>query len=82
MPSRANALKTASANHFQPVALRQEEFLPLQADTSPINSRAKSSLVQALRRRQDVKLADAKGSSIIFLRISTLGRKSCPRKMG
>lgn len=29
-----------------------------------------------------MKLADAKGSSIIFLRISTLGRKSCPGKMG
>lgn len=29
-----------------------------------------------------MKPADAKASSIIFLRISTLGRKSCPRKMG
>lgn len=29
-----------------------------------------------------MKLADAKGSSIIFLHISTLGRKSCPGKTG
>ena len=29
-----------------------------------------------------MKLADAKGSSIIFLRISTFGRKSCPGKVG